>query len=96
MPFWYPSNFVQFLNGTTVTNPAALSEDDLANVINGVQGSIDEATYQNLIKQTHFGEPTPLDFVGYNTKENIFPFWASQAYTYACSLLALSQYNNLA
>ncbi len=95
LPFWYPANFAQYLNGTTVTNPDSVSRDDLELVINGVQGSIDEETYQSQLKLNHFGQPTPLDFVGYNVKQNIFPFWSSEPYTYAVSLLALSQFNNL-
>lgn len=56
-------------------------------------GSIDETTYQNLLNKEHFGKMTPIDFQGLN-KDN-FPFWSSEPYTYAVSLLALSQYNNL-
>jgi hypothetical protein len=95
LPFWYPSNYIQFLNGTSVVDPASVSRSDLELVINGVSGVIDEATYQNQLKQTHFGLPTPLDFHGYNVKQNMFPFWSSEPYTYAVSLLALSQYNNI-
>ena len=95
LPFWYPANFDQFLNGTTVTDPASLGRGDLEKVVNGVQGVLDEETYQEMLKQTHFGQATPLEFDGYNVKNNIFPFWSSQPYTYAVSLLALSQYNNL-
>ena len=95
LPFWYPSNFDQFLNGTNVVNPDTLSRDDLPNLINGVQGSIDEPTFQEMLANKHFNFNTPLDFHGYNTKENIFPFWSSQPYTYAVSLLALSQFNNI-
>lgn len=95
LPFWYPQNFIQYLNGTFVPE-SQIPESDLDLVIAGVSGSIDEKTYQDLLKQKHFGVQTPIDFAGYNTKGNFFPFWSSEPYTYAVSLLALSQYNNLA
>jgi hypothetical protein len=95
LPFWYPTNFDQFLNGTFVTDEDKLKRDELSDIINGVQGSIDEPSYQAMLTQTHFNYTTPLEFTGYNIKNNIFPFWSSQPYTYAVSLLALSQFNNL-
>lgn len=66
LPFWYPTNFVQFLNGTYV-DPSQVSISELGDLINGVQGSIDETTYQELLKKPHFGVPTPLDFEGIYT-----------------------------
>jgi hypothetical protein len=47
-----------------------------------------------MLKQKHFNVLTPIDFKGYNVEIG-FPFWSSEPYTYAVSLLALSQYNNL-
>jgi hypothetical protein len=94
-PFSYPSNFMQFLNGTNVTNPDDVSGNDFQHLINGVQGFIDEKTYQKMLAQPHFGDQTPLDFKGYNSGMDFFPFWSSEAYTYAVSLLALAQFNNL-
>lgn len=47
-----------------------------------------------MLKQKHFNVMTPVDFRGYNSEMG-FPFWSSEAYTYAVSLLALAQYNNL-
>jgi hypothetical protein len=57
------------------------------------EGSIDEETYESMLKEKHQGKMTPVDFQGFN-KDN-FPFWSSEPYTYAVSLLALAQYNNL-
>ncbi|RNA27111.1 transmembrane [Brachionus plicatilis] len=94
LPFWYPGNLVQFLNGTNV-DPSKIDERQINDVIYAVKGFINEKEYQNMLAQKHFGFDTPLDFHGYNTKENIFPFWSSAPYTYAVSLLALSQYQNL-
>jgi hypothetical protein len=94
LPFWYPGSFLQYLNGTFVEE-ANVPMSDLESIIDGVIGSIDENTYQELLAKTHFGVSTPLDFPGYNTKGNFFPFWSSEPYTYAVSLLALTQHNNI-
>jgi hypothetical protein len=96
LPFWYPTNFDQFLNGSFVQNEDVLTRDELNYIVNGVQGSIDEKAYEAMLAYPHFNVSTPVDFTGYNVKNNIFPFWSSQPYTYAVSLLALSQFNNLA
>lgn len=58
------------------------------------KGTIDEKTYQEMLKQKHFNVITPVDFEGYNKAQG-FPFWSSEPYTYAVSLLALAQFNNL-
>jgi hypothetical protein len=94
LPFWYPINTLQFLNGTFVKE-SDVSNKDLDYLIGGVSGSIDELTYQKLLTQTHFGAQTPIEFQGYNTVGNIFPFWSSEPYTYAVALLALAQYQNI-
>ena len=95
LPFWYPANFVQYLNGTTVVNPDDVPESDLTNIINGVSGLFDEVKFEEELKKKHYGRDVPLDFHGYNTKGNEFPFWSSEPYTYAVSLLALAQYYNI-
>lgn len=94
LPFWYPANFLQYLNGTDV-DPANLPEQDFGDVIFGVKGTIDENLFQKLLNEPHFGQMTPLDFHGYNEKGGFFPFWSSEPYTYSVSLLCISLYNNL-
>jgi hypothetical protein len=94
LPYWYPSNLVQFLNGTNV-DPEKINPADLEQVIAGVKGLIDEKTYENELKRKHFGQSTPLDFEGYNRNDNVFWFWSSEAYTYSVALLALAQFDNL-
>lgn len=47
-----------------------------------------------MLKQQHYHHVTPIDFQGYN-KEIGFPFWSSEPYTHAVTLLALAQFNNL-
>lgn len=94
LPFLYPGNLVQFLNGTD-TNPNEITEKEINNVIYAIRGYVNENEYQKMLAQKNFGFYTPIDFHGYNTRENIFPFWSSTPYTYAVSLLAISQYQNI-
>jgi hypothetical protein len=96
VPFWYPANFAQFFNGTNIDpTTASRKQVNMDELFNGVQGSIDEGKYEEMLKQFHYGERTPLEFHGYNQKEEIFPFWSSEPYTYAVSFLALAKFNNI-
>ncbi|XP_035678144.1 uncharacterized protein LOC118416935 [Branchiostoma floridae] len=92
VPFLYPANFIQYLNGSAVPPTANVSVD----VIAGVTGVIDPAEYQKMIDQPHFGYATPTKFEGFNGPETFFPFWSSEPYTYATVMLALAQYDNIA
>jgi hypothetical protein len=96
LPFWYPANIYQFINGTTFdpdhVNPRTQS---LVDSIVGVSGYINETIYQRMIAEKHFNTSTPTTFQGYNVPGGEFPLWSSQPYTYSVTLLALAQYNNL-
>jgi hypothetical protein len=94
VPFYYPANYYKFLNGTSV-DPSEMQPKEIENMIIGMKGVIDERDYQAMLSKSHFGVKTPVDFMGYNVKDNYFPFWSSNAYTYSVALLALSQYNNI-
>ncbi|KAK3105161.1 hypothetical protein FSP39_018512 [Pinctada imbricata] len=93
MPFWYPANKVQYLNGTDYrgnTLPHGL-------FMIALQGMVAKETYDAMIEEPHFGKPTPRDFSGYNpvnSPQGFFPFWSSDSYTYATTALALSKYLN--
>ncbi|CAF0987485.1 unnamed protein product [Rotaria sordida] len=96
LPFWYPANIYQFLNGTTFDPDHFDTENQsLMDSIVGVSGYIDETTYERMISQKHFNVSTPTTFNGYNVPGGEFPFWSSQPYTHSVTLLALAQYNNL-
>jgi hypothetical protein len=95
LPFWYPANYNVFLSNGTSFDPNKISQSDLGNTVIGVQGVMTEDEFQKQLKEKHFNVTTPIDFVGYNVKENVFPFWSSEPYTYACAMLAFAQYNNL-
>jgi hypothetical protein len=96
LPFWYPANIYQYLNGTSF-NPDHIDtkKDSLIDSIVGVSGYINETTYQRMISEKHFNVSTPTTFNGYNVPGGEFPLWSSQPYTYSVTLLALAQYNNL-
>ena len=51
-----------------------------------------------MVHETHFGEHTPIDSEGFNPTsdtEGFFPFWSSDVYTYATTMLAFSKYLNI-
>lgn len=96
LPFWYPANVFQYINGTTFDpDHDDATYDALSNSIVGVRGYINETVYEQLIAQKHFNQSTPTTFNGYNVPRGEFPFWSSQPYTHSVTLLALAQYNNL-
>ena len=92
MPFFYPQNFGEFLNGSAIPKGYNVSESD-SDLIVTVSGVIPNATYQQLLKKTYFGYDVPIDFPGFNAPTTFeFPFWSSEPLTYSASLLALTQY----
>ncbi|CAF3136524.1 unnamed protein product [Rotaria socialis] len=96
LPFWYPANFYQYLNGTTLDpDHFDTKTQSLVDSIVGVSGYIDETIYERMISEKHFNISTPTTFNGYNSPGAEFPFWSSQPYTHSVTLLALAQYNNL-
>ena len=96
LPFWYPANVYQYLNGSTLDpDHFNTKTQSLVDSIVGVRGYINETIYQQLLRETHFNVSTPTTFKGYNVPGGEFPFWSSQPYTHAAALLALAQYNNL-
>ena len=96
LPFWYPANVYQYLNGTQF-DPTTFNTktSSLVDSIVGVSGYINESDYQRMITEKHFNISTPTTFNGYNVPGGEFPFWSSQPYTHAVTLLALAQSNNL-
>ena len=92
LPFWYPANVYQFINGSDIP-PSEIQV--LEGMIIGVNGTIPKSQYAEMLKMKHFNQTTPLDFHGYNIDEGYWPFWSSEPWTYASSMLALSQYRSL-
>ena len=95
MPFWYPANRIEFLNGTKYTNKTSLPHTEF---LIGLQGMVPHDEYSTMVRENHYGKPTPMDFSGFNPRDSphgYFPFWSSESYTYATTMLALSKYSNL-
>ncbi|XP_035824372.1 uncharacterized protein LOC101854700 [Aplysia californica] len=91
IPFWYPANRFEFLNGTTIHDWTHFPH---GTSLLAVRGYIDSQTYEAQLKQKHFGVPSPLVFHGYNDWSGFFPLWTSTGYTYSISLLVFSRYNS--
>ncbi|XP_061197307.1 uncharacterized protein LOC133205493 [Saccostrea echinata] len=91
MPFWYPANRRQYLNGTHFNDTALPHGPFLV----GFQGTASDAEYNRLLSEPHFGKKTPIDFPGFNPLDSptgFFPFWSSDAYTYSTTMLAFAKY----
>ncbi|XP_052820625.1 uncharacterized protein LOC128246452 [Mya arenaria] len=94
LPFFYPANRMEYFNGTKFTDKTFPT--DIHNII-GMQRVVSPSLYDAMLKQPHFGQMTPMTFDGYNSEPGMFfPFWSSEAFTYATSLVAISHYDNIA
>ncbi|KAL4240066.1 hypothetical protein ACF0H5_000860 [Mactra antiquata] len=93
MPFFYPANRLEYFNGTSF--PDTTFPDSLKNIV-GMRGYVTSDEFAAMLEKPHFGMRTPETFDGYNSEPGgYFPFWSCDSYTYAVSLLALSQYENI-
>ncbi|CAC5386437.1 unnamed protein product [Mytilus coruscus] len=95
LPFFYPANRLEFFNGTKIKPDKFPSGGAF---VVGFEGVVSDSDYAEMLKQPHFGQPTPIDFDGFNPKgepEGFFPFWSSDAYTYATTMLGFSKYLNI-
>ena len=75
-------NLQHWLNGTLLPKDVNVTFSMSVNSAIGMLGKMDKE---------HFGEPTPLDFPGYNTPGFQFAFWSSDELTYSSVILALTQ-----
>ncbi|KAK6985584.1 hypothetical protein BgiMline_015171 [Biomphalaria glabrata] len=92
LPFWYPANRFEYLNGTAIKDWSTIPNSTF---LYGVSGYIQPDAYNAMLTQPHFGMPTPLTFPGYNTNSSMFPFWSSAPYTYTTTALAVSKFMNI-
>ena len=96
LPFWYPANRFQFINGTHVTSPETLAELPRDMFFAAMQGFVPGDQYEAMLNRSHFGVKTPTTFLGYNAAGwNSFAIWSSEAYSYAAALLAVSLFDGL-
>ncbi|XP_046380041.2 uncharacterized protein LOC124151566 [Haliotis rufescens] len=82
--FHYPMNRLELFNGTRINKTEIRNEK----FIQGVEGFIPENEYKQMMEKLH----TPTVFPGYNYNGDFFPFWSSEAYTYAIGMLGLGKY----
>ena len=86
----YPATFAEFLNGTKVRF------DDVAatysvELIDAVEGVVDQSVYVADLHKKWFGEAVPDGFHGFNSP-GPWPFWSSPPMTHAMELLSLSTF----
>lgn len=84
LPFIYPYN--RFEDSKTMIGQ-----------VKAMEGTISEEEYIAKTKEPipMFGNmTTPMEFHGFNEEQSVFPFWTSEPYTYATTLLALSHFQN--
>ena len=70
------------------------STDSHRHFFSGFEGVVTEKEYQNMLKKKWLGRTTPLDFHGYNSYPDYWPFWSCESYTYVTSMLALAKFSN--
>lgn len=92
MPWWYPSNRKEYLNGTSFTDKSQIPNSDTIIAMEGVESS---DWYRNQLSRQHFGFNVPKVFHGYNAERGAFPFWNSEPYTYVSAMLSLVKYNSV-
>ncbi|XP_062613043.1 uncharacterized protein LOC134274823 [Saccostrea cucullata] len=92
MPWWYPSNRKEYLNGTSIADDTHIPSD--ATII-AMQGVKSPEWYNTQLNRKHFGFNVPMVFHGYNAEKGPFPFWSSEPYTYVSAMLSLVKYKNV-
>ncbi|GFR75110.1 hypothetical protein ElyMa_005769800 [Elysia marginata] len=94
LPYRYPGNRYQFLNGTEITPWSRYPPDHLTSYM--VRGYIPPSEYQVLLDNDQFGQPVPRDFHGFNADHTKYMwYWDSEPFTYSVSLLALAKYSSI-
>ncbi|CAL1546336.1 unnamed protein product [Lymnaea stagnalis] len=92
IPFWYPANFFEGLNGTEISDWSVMP-DTMASY--GIKGYIPKDEYDAMLEERRSLYPIPSTFQGYTSPTANFIFWSSDAFTYASTLLAVSRYRNI-
>jgi hypothetical protein len=99
MPFSYPSNVMQFFNGSFIPNPPGIRWETVRDAFYkpsffaGVRGIIPDAQYRKLLQQSWFLDlPVPEDKSDWSASPIPWLFWNSDAITYAHTYAALSKY----
>lgn len=92
MPWWYPSNRKEYLNGTSFSDESQIPNSDTIIAMEGVESP---EWYRKQLYRKHFGFNVPKVFHGYNAERGPFPFWNSEPYTYVSAMLSLVKFNSI-
>ncbi|XP_059145511.1 uncharacterized protein LOC131932598 isoform X1 [Physella acuta] len=92
IPYSFPANRFEYLNGTAIEDWTKIPKESH---LLGAQGYIPKDRYDAMLKENHFGQPTPVTFNGFNDPASQFLFWTSVPYTYSSVLLAVSRFSNI-
>ena len=94
LPYHYPGNRYQFLNGSEILPWSRYKPDHLTSYM--VRGYIPADEYRILLGKEQFGHPVPRDFHGYNADHTKYMwYWDSEPFTYSVTLLALAKYTSI-
>jgi len=96
IPFFYPTNVFEYLDGTSQTCVDSLTATDSNNVVAGVRGILTDEEFHNKTQQLCGPIPVPLDDQGKNCDVCTFPYWSAPVLTNALEMLLLSKYSSLA
>jgi len=96
LPFFFPSNYNAFLNGTTVDphNPASMGSLT-PELVCGFQGVVSDSVYAAMLNTTFYGEHVPPLPPGGFEAEGSFPFWSSEAMTLVQTAATLAKFRAL-
>lgn len=92
MPWWYPSNRKEYLNGTSFSDESQIPNSDTIIAMEGVESP---EWYRKQLYRKHFGFNVPKVFHGYNAERGPFPFWNSDPYTYVSAMLSLVKFDSI-
>ncbi|GFO39806.1 hypothetical protein PoB_006631100 [Plakobranchus ocellatus] len=94
LPYMYPGNRYEFLNGTEILPLSSYKPDHLTSYM--VRGYVPPEQYYTLMGEQGFGNQVPREFYGYNADNHKYMwYWDSEPVTYSITLLALSKYRNI-
>jgi len=96
----YPMTAAQYLNGTQITTdqqhntPWSIFMLN-TNIMSGVHGVLSESEYATMLTQLWGNTSVPIEPAPYGYNTTPFPYWNSNAITYAVTLRLLAKYQQL-
>ena len=99
LPFYFPMNAFEFLNGTKVDDvhsSSVLKMKNMDETIPGFSGVVSSAEYQAMVDEVWSGKPTPTEWDGYNFSANgSLIYWSAPDFTRATTVSALGKASQL-